>query len=108
VVRFDDLIADPTGDEEAEDAVFVGEANEDGEDDQVHDAFGILAVVHGADAGDQTEQSGEARVGCAGWIRRRDGACHVVVDSASVAGVVVAATCRGLGVCANGSTAGQF
>ena len=77
VVGLDDLIADPAGDEEAEDAVLVGEADEDGEDDEVDDAFGVLAVVHGADAGDEAEQGGEAGVGfagsvrAAGWRRRR-------------------------------------
>ncbi len=38
VMRLDDLIADPTCDEEAEDAVLVGERDEDGEDDEVNDA----------------------------------------------------------------------
>ena len=66
VVSFDDLIADPTGDEEAEDAVLVGEGDEDGEDDEVDDAFGVLAVVHGADAGDEAEEGGEAGVGFSG------------------------------------------
>ena len=65
-MSLDDLIADPAGDEEAEDAVFVGELDEDGEDDEVDDAFGVLAVVHGADAGDEAEQGGEAGVGSAG------------------------------------------
>ena len=70
-MSFDDLIADPSSDEEAEDAVLVGEGDEDGEDDEVHDALGVLAVVHCADAGDESEESGEAGV----WFsmhRRRD------------------------------------
>jgi hypothetical protein len=79
VVRLDDLIADPAGDEEAEDAVLVGEGYEDGEDDEVDDAFGVLAVVHGADAGDKAEQGGEAGVGLSGDRRRRDGAGGSVV-----------------------------
>ena len=58
VVGLDDLVADPAGDEETEEAVLVGEADENREDDQVHDTLGVLAVVHGADAGDEAEQSG--------------------------------------------------
>ncbi len=66
VVGLDDLVEDPAGDEEAEDAVFVGQRDEDREDDQVNDALGVLAVVHRADAGDEAEQGGEAGVGFAG------------------------------------------
>ncbi len=65
-MSFDDLIADPAGDEEAEDAMLVSEGDEDGEDDEVHDAFGILAVVHRSDARDEAEESGEAGVGFSG------------------------------------------
>ena len=76
VVGLDDLIADPAGDEEAEDAVFVGERDEDGEDDEVDDAFGVLAVVHGADAGDEAEQGGEAGVRFSG--------CRVVANAVDI------------------------
>ena len=75
----DNLVADPSGDEETEDAVLVGEGDEDGEDDEMHDAFGVLTVVHCADAGDEAEQGGEAGVGFSGdWggtvpERRRGG-----------------------------------
>ncbi len=62
-MRLDDLIADPASDEEAEDAVLVGERDEDGEDDEVDDALGILAVVHSADAGNEAEEGGQAGVG---------------------------------------------
>jgi hypothetical protein len=79
VVRLDDLVADPAGDEEAEDAVLVGERDEDSEDDEVDDAFGILAVVHGADAGDEAEQGGEAGVWLSGGRRWGDGAGSRVV-----------------------------
>ena len=72
-MSFDDLIADPAGDEEAEDAVLVGERDKDGEDDEVHDALGVLAVVHGTDAGNESEEGGEAGVGFSGH-RRRDSA----------------------------------
>jgi hypothetical protein len=52
--------------------------DQDGEDDQVDDALGVLLVVHRADAGDEAEQRGEAGVGLAGdrrwhyagWIAR--------------------------------------
>ena len=67
VVGLDDLIADPAGDEEAEDAVLVGEGDEDGEDDEMNDSLGVLAVVHGSDAGDEAEQGGETGVGSPGW-----------------------------------------
>ena len=69
VMGFDDLVDDPSCDEEPEDAVFVGERDEDGEDDEVDDAFGVLAVVHGADAGDETEQGSQAGVGFSGSWR---------------------------------------
>jgi hypothetical protein len=85
VVCLDDLIADPAGDEEAKDAVLICQADEDGEDNEVDDALGILAVIHGADAGDEAEEGGEARVGFARgrWGRdgARDGVVYVAVAS---------------------------
>jgi hypothetical protein len=55
VVCLDDLIADPAGDEETEDAVFMGQRNENSEDDKVNNALGELSVVHGSDARDDAE-----------------------------------------------------
>ncbi len=108
VVRLDDLIEDPTGDEEAKDTVFVGEADEDGEDDEMDDAFGVLAVVHGADAGDEAEQSGEAGVGFARerrrW-RRRDGTGDGVVEVTVASRVRIGATGRRW--CSSGEFGGE-
>jgi hypothetical protein len=33
--------------------MLVGERDKDGEDDEVNDSLGVLAVVHGSDAGDE-------------------------------------------------------
>jgi hypothetical protein len=75
VVGFDDLIEDPAGDEEAKDTVFSGETDQNGKDDQVDDPLGVLAVVHGADAGNEAQKGGEAGVWLVGWWWRwRDGA----------------------------------
>ncbi len=60
VIGVDSLVDDPAEGEELEDAA---DAGEDGEDDEVNDAFGILAVVHGADAGNEAEQGGKRGVG---------------------------------------------
>jgi hypothetical protein len=74
VVGFENLIDDPAGDEDAEDAVFVGQADEDGEDDEMDDALGVLAVVHGSDARDDAEECGEAGIGLSSVDRRDSGA----------------------------------
>jgi hypothetical protein len=58
VVALDHLVAHPAGDEESEDAVLVCEADKNREDYQVHNTLGVLAVVHGADAGDEAQQRG--------------------------------------------------
>ena len=58
VVGLYHLVAHPAGDEESEDAVLVGETDKNREDYQVHNTLGVLAVVHGADAGDEAQQCG--------------------------------------------------
>ena len=83
MVRFDDLVADPAGDEEAEDTVFVGERDENSEDDEVNNALGVLAVVHGSDAGNEAEQGGEAGIWFSG-----DGSVADVGASREAAGCV--------------------
>ena len=62
VVRFENLIDDPAGDEDAEDAIFVGQRDEDGEDNEMNDSLGVLAVVHGTDTGDDAEKGGQAGI----------------------------------------------
>jgi hypothetical protein len=66
MVSLDDLIADPAGDEETEDSIFIGEGDEEREDNEVHDTFGVLAVVHGADARNDAEQGGQTGVWSSG------------------------------------------
>jgi hypothetical protein len=72
MVRFDDLVEDPTEDEEKEDAIVMDEAGKDGKDDEMNDSLGILTVVHGAHAGNEAQESGQTgiRLTVVGW---RDG-----------------------------------
>ena len=58
VVGLDHLVAHPAGYEESEDAVLVREADKNREHYQMHNTLGVLAVVHGADAGDEAQQRG--------------------------------------------------
>ncbi len=101
MVSLDDLIEHPAGDEEAEDTIVVGEAYEDGEDDEMDDALGILAVIHGADAGDEAEEGGEAGVGLT-VVERRDGGAGAIGS-----GVGVGVT-TGRGCVRGGTGSGQL
>jgi hypothetical protein len=69
VVRVDDHVDDPAEDEEMEDN--MGGRDEYGEDDEMEDALGVLLVVHGANAGDEAEERGQAGVGLGGAVRLR-------------------------------------
>jgi len=94
-MRFEDLVEDPAGNEQTEDAVLVGEADEDSEDDEMHDALGILPVVHGSDAGDESEERGEAWVRFPGDGRWRDGTGGDVRGISAGGGSGVGVTRRG-------------
>ena len=74
VVGFENLIDDPTCDEDAEDAMLVSQCNENGEDDEMDDSLGILAVIHRADAGDDAQKRSKNRVRFSGQRSRGDGA----------------------------------
>jgi hypothetical protein len=45
----------------------------------VDESFGVLAVVHGSDAGDETENGGEAGAGGTGCVGRRNNSIDDVV-----------------------------
>jgi hypothetical protein len=70
VIGLEGLVQNPCADEDAEDAVVIGDADEHCEDDDVNQALEELAVVHGADPGDDTQNRGCYRAGCA--CGRRD------------------------------------
>ncbi len=57
------LVDDPGGDEDAEDPRNVAHADQHGEDHDMDQPFEELAVVHGADAGDEAENPGSAAAG---------------------------------------------
>jgi len=63
------LVENPCGNEDAEDPRDVGHADQHGEDHHVDESLEKLPVVHGADAGNQTEHGCRSGVRCA----RRDG-----------------------------------
>ena len=93
MVRLKRLVEDPCRDKDAKDAILVRERDENSEDNQVYDTFGVLAVVHGAHAGNEAEQEGDARVGRSG---RRRNAAYVVRNAFDRAGVGGSASRHGL------------
>ena len=70
VIGLEGLVKNPCGNKDAEDAVVVGDADQYREDYDVEQTLEELAVVHGADAGDKSQDCGCHWVGRA--HRRRD------------------------------------
>ena len=63
VIGLKGLVQNPCADEDAEDTVVIGNADENCEDHDVNQALEELAVVHGADAGDDAQNRGCYRIG---------------------------------------------
>jgi hypothetical protein len=73
LIGLEDLVKDPSGDEEAKDAVLIHKTDENREDDQVDDSLGVLPVVHRSHTRDKAKQSRQAGVWFAIGRRRGHG-----------------------------------
>ena len=58
-----DLIEDPRGDQQAEDKALIGKADEHGKNEHVGQRLDELPVVHGAHAGNETQEAGQDGMG---------------------------------------------
>ena len=94
VIGLEYHVEPPAHREETKDAVVIGERHEHGEDGEMHNALGKLAVIHGPYAGNDAEQRCEHRAGIAGgeWLGRNGG----------VRGNGCVSRCRGGGAHAGG------